>query len=203
MGEIVLSSGQSGRQARDLAKKLRSAGRTDLRRNLRKTIADAGRPVLDEVKAAVRELRVTSKSDDRRHFTHADSSHGGGTGQRRAHNVSKARATAKASLEKARERAGRRRAGLRGSVAAATKLQITAKGVRFVVSSAQLPESQKSLPRHLDSAKGWRHPVFGNREVWVAERGGPWFAETLKKRAPEFRAAVVDAMEQTRAELEK
>jgi hypothetical protein len=45
--------------------------------------------------------------------------------------------------------------------------------------------------------------VFGSREVWVAERGGPWFAETIKKRAPGFRAAVVDAMEQTRAELEK
>lgn len=203
MGEIRLSSGQSGSQARNLAKKLRAAGRTDLRRNLRKTIADAGKPVLDEVKTAVRDLRVTSQAVGSKHFGHNDSSHGGGTGQRRQHRVSKAKATARASLEKAQERARRRGAGLRESVAAATKLQITAKGVRFVVSSAQLPEGQQSLPRHLDSAKGWRHPVFGNREVWVAERGGPWFAETLKKRAPEFRATIVDAMEQTKADLEK
>lgn len=203
MGEIRLSSGQSGKQARDLAAKLRRAGRADLRRNLRKAIADAGKPVLDEVKAAVRELRVTSTGVGSKHFAHADSSHGGGTGQRRAHNVAKARATGKATLEKAQERAGRRRAGLRESVAGAVKLQITAKGVRFVVSSAALPSDQQSLPRNLDRAKGWRHPVFGNREVWVAQRGGPWFAETLKKRAPEFRAAIVDAMEQTKADLEK
>lgn len=190
MGGIRLSSGQAGAQFRALSKKLRKAGATDLRKALRQKISEAGKPVVDEVKQAVRDLHVTS-------------GHGGGTSQRRQYTVGRAKATAKADLEKAQERARRRGAGLRETIAAGVRLQITAKGVRIIASAARLPDAQKSLPRHLDSEKGWRHPVFGNREVWVRQAGGPWFAETIKRRAPAFRQAIVDAMEQTRKTLEQ
>lgn len=189
MVEVRLSAGQSGQQFRALAKQLRKAGATDLRKALRQKIAASGAPVVDEVKQAVRDLQVTS-------------THGGGTGQRRGHNVGRAKATAKVGLEKARERAARRGAGLRETIAAGVKLQITAKGIRIIASSARLPDNQKSLPRHLDSEKGWRHPVFGNREVWVRQAGGPWFAETIKPKAPAFRAAVVDAMQEIKKQLD-
>lgn len=40
-----------------------------------------------------------------------------------------------------------------------------------------------------------RHPVFGNREVWVTQRVDPgWFTETLQKSAPKVRREVLDAM---------
>lgn len=184
MAEVRLSAGQAGVRFRDTAKALRQAGRTDLRKRLRQNISDAGKPVLDEVRTAVRDLQVTS-------------SHGGGLAKRRQHNALRARS------EKGRDRALRRGGGLRETVASATKLEINAKGVRFRVDSRRLPSDQQSLPRHLDSEKGWRHPVFGDRAVWVTQRGGPWFAATIKKRAPEFRKSVVDAMDATVADLAK
>jgi hypothetical protein len=185
-----MSSEQAGRQVRALSTKLRGASKADLRKRLRQKVSAAGKPIVDEVKQAVRELQVTS-------------SHGGGTAQRRKYNVSRAKATAKVTLEKARERAERRGAGLRETIAAGVRLQINASGIRFIASSARLPESQRTLPRHLDSEKGWRHPVFGNRDNWVTEHGGPWFAETIKPHAPDFRAAVVDAMEETKNMLQQ
>lgn len=184
MAEIRLSSDQAARQWRDLSKKLRAAKATDLRKNLRKTIAEAGKPVLADVQDAVRSLPISS-------------SHGGGQGQRRAHNVTRVRS------DRSKERAARRGGGLRSTVASATKLQITAKGVRFIVDSKRLPVSQRNLPKRLDAERGWRHPVFGNREVWVAQHGGPWFGATIKQKAPAFRAAVVKGMEETRQALEK
>lgn len=168
---------------RQLAKDLRKAGKTDLRKKLRKQIADAGRPVLDDVKAAVREVPVTSR--------------GGGSAQRLKYNVGRA------TTARAKASAGRRVAGLRATIARATKLQVTARGVRFVVQSSQLPEDQRTLPRHLDSERGWRHPVFGDRDVWVTQKGRPYFAVTIKKQAPAFRRAIVTAMEQIRQELER
>jgi hypothetical protein len=168
---------------RKLAKELRKAGKTDLRKQLRKQIADAGRPVLDDVKAAVRDMPVTSR--------------GGGGAQRRRFNV------ARASTERAKASAARRGAGLRSTIASATKLQITAKGVRFVVQSSKLPADQRTLPRHLDSEKGWRHPVFGDRDVWVTQKGRPYFGSTIKRKAPAFRKAIVDAMEKIRQQLSR
>lgn len=189
MPEIRLSSGQAGQEFRALAKKLKQAGAKDLRSLLRQKITAAGAPVVEDVKQAVRDLQVTS-------------SHGGGTSQRRGFNVTRAKASAKTDLMKARQRAERRGAGLRETVAAGVRLQVTAKGVKIVASSARLPDSQKSLPRHLDSDKGWRHPVFGNKENWVHQRGGPWFAATIKPKAPAFRAAIVDAMEEIKKQLD-
>lgn len=175
---------EGAEQYRELAKRLKANGPKgkQLRKKLRGKIADAGRPVVDEVRTAVRGLNVTS--------------HGGGTAQRRAFNVSRA------TTARAKRSAARRSAGLRDSVAAATRLQITAKGVRISVNSSRLPLDQKNLPRHLDSAKGWRHPVFGNTSNWVSQKGGPYFGATIRRRAPKFRQAVLDAMNETAREIE-
>lgn len=168
---------------RDLAKKLRQAGRKDLRKELRQKITEAGRPVLEDVKAAARAIPVTSR--------------GGGRKQRRRYNVDRA------TTERAKASAGRRAAGLRATIASATKLQVTARGVRFVVQSSKLPPDQQSLPRHLDSTKGWRHPVFGDRDVWVEQQGRPYFGVTIKQRAPAFRRAIAEAMEKIRDDIDK
>lgn len=176
-------SATGAKEYRELAVKLKKAGRKDLRAKLREKIKAAGNPVLDEAKSAARSVPVTG-------------SRGGGTKQRRGFNISTASTARKAS-------AGRRKAGLRNSIAAAMRLQITAKGVRFVVNSDRLPVSQRRLPRHLDNPKGWRHPVFGDMEEWAHQQGRPYFAVTIKRRAPQFRQAVLTAMEEIRRELEK
>lgn len=180
------------REWKQLSKNLRGAGNRGMRTALRKRIQEAGQPVLDEVKAAARNIPVTSEG-------------GGGTNRRRTFNSLQAgRRAAKRGKDigKAAARGGRRSAGLRTSIAAATKLQITARGIRFVVASANLPESQRTLPRHLDSPKGWRHPVFGNREHWVHQQGKPYFASTISKRAPAFRQSILDAMEDVKNQIE-
>jgi hypothetical protein len=183
MPEVRVSCGQAADQYRALGAQLRQGGRTDLRRQLRGAIVKAGQPVLQDVRTAVRNINSTSTG-------------GGGTDARRAHAVSRARA------DKAKDRVARRDAGLRESIARATKLQVTQNGVRFVVQSTQLPADQSSLPRHLDSVKGWRHPVFGNRQVWVTQHGEPWFASTLKEDGPKFRAEIVDAIAEFTEEFE-
>jgi hypothetical protein len=192
MPPIRLSLAAQNVQAyRALSKRLRQ-GKPDLRKKLRASINEAGKPVLDEVKERIQTLHVSS-------------GHGGGARRRQMFAMVEAgrRAHARgADVRGAALRASKRSTGLRTRIAAATKLQITAKGVRFVVNSSQLPESQRTLPRHLDSPKGWRHPVFGNREVWVDQKGGPWFADTIKRRAPEFRSAIVKAMDDISQEIE-
>lgn len=183
MGNVGVSISNSGAdEFRDLAKRLRKAGRKDLRQKLRKKIRDAGQPVLGDVKSAVTGLNVKGTG-------------GGGVSARRQFNVERA------TTDRAKKTAERRGAGLRQSVARATKLEQTARGVRFVVRSNMLPPDQKNMPRHLDSEKGWRHPVFGDRNVWVSQKGGPWFGKTIKRKAPAFRKAVLDAMDEIKNEI--
>lgn len=174
-------SANGAQEFRALAKRLRKT-QPDLRKKLRQKIAEAGKPAVDDVKATVRALPV--------------SSHGGGQAQRREFRAGKAR------TEKAAERARRRGGGLRETIASATRVQQTTKGVRIIVASSRLPREQQTLPRHLDSAKGWRHPVFGNRDNWVHQQGKPYFAATIKRHAPGFRAKVLEAMDEITKQIE-
>lgn len=194
---------------RTIAKQLRN--KKDLRKKLRDQITSAGRPILGEVQEAVLKVRtVTSHghSVDREVWVSApEGSHGGGTSRRRTVAALQAGRRARRAKKKRNVRAAIERTanktglGLRESIARATKLQITARGVKFYVDSSKLPESQRNLPRLLDSEKGWRHPVFGNREDWVVQKGQPYFGSTIKKKAPEFRRAIEKAMDEVRRDL--
>ncbi|WP_086847075.1 hypothetical protein [Amycolatopsis kentuckyensis] len=171
---------------RRLSRNLRGAPK-QLRADLRKRILEAGRPILDDVKQAVRNIPVTS-------------SRGGGATRRRQFNAFRAEQVARRSgrdVEQAINRGLRKQAGLRRHVADATKLQIRATGIRFVVDSSNLPAGQRTMPRHLDSPKGWRHPVFGNRDNWVHQQGKPYFGTTIKRRSNDFRRAILQAMDDT------
>ncbi|WP_075662201.1 hypothetical protein [Streptomyces acidiscabies] len=53
-----------------------------------------------------------------------------------------------------------------------------------------------NAPKRLNRAGGWRHPVYGNREVWVQQHGKTdWFDRSFEGRAGQYRAAVEAAME--------
>jgi hypothetical protein len=40
----------------------------------------------------------------------------------------------------------------------------------------------------------WRHPVFGNREVWVAQKARPYLYPALKDKADLVEAAIAEAV---------
>lgn len=53
-----------------------------------------------------------------------------------------------------------------------------------------------NAPKRTNRAAGWRHPVFGNRDVWVAQHGRAlWFDRALEGDTNRYTQAVHEAME--------
>ena len=86
----------------------------------------------------------------------------------------------------------------------------TTAGVRVQIDSngAKMPAGKGTLPHHLDSAKGWGHPVWGHgprsRWHWTKRRqfGKPaWFEKPIADNAREFRAAAQRAIDETEKHL--
>ncbi|MDN5853523.1 MAG: hypothetical protein L0K86_11890, partial [Actinomycetia bacterium] len=69
-------------------------------------------------------------------------------------------------------RGGGSSSGLRARVAAATNVEPTGRGVRFAVDGSQVdPAYGRSLAWYLNGVGRWRHPVFGNENVWSQQWG--------------------------------
>jgi hypothetical protein len=91
-------------------------------------------------------------------------------------------------------------AGLRESIARAVAGSISTSSARTGVSvtwkaaAAKMPNKQRRLPKDFNSPKGWRHPVFGNRENWVAQKGTPYFDVVIKKHREDLGQKVVEGM---------
>lgn len=87
--------------------------------------------------------------------------------------------------------------GLRTRIAAAIGVQIRTgaktAGVRIRVASSRMPADQRKLPRALDVSRGWRHPVYGNRNAWVTQDGHPYFLKTLDRHRRPIVLAVMSA----------
>jgi hypothetical protein len=93
---------------------------------------------------------------------------------------------------------------------------------------SRMPEGKTNLPKHIDSAKGWAHPVFArgprfrpgpskarkysgqpnppmvNRAAWtwVRQIGRPgWFEEPIIAHAPQMQRACQDAIDETLRDL--
>lgn len=90
--------------------------------------------------------------------------------------------------------------GLRGRVAAGVGFRkgISSKSnayFRIYTSMAEVSESP--IPRGLDSAKGWRHPLFGNKDHWFQSqptRTG-WFTDTIADSADSIERAIARALD--------
>ncbi|MFI7707605.1 hypothetical protein [Nonomuraea sp. NPDC049480] len=87
---------------------------------------------------------------------------------------------------------GPRSTGLRRRMARGVGIQATGTRVRIVT---RMPAGLEMLPRGFDTPKGWRKPVFGNREVWAQQPGHPWFRQTVAKTAPQAREEMKAAMD--------
>lgn len=174
-------------QLYELNKRLKSADKK-LVGKLRKAVRDGVKPAVTATKAAITTLPVTG-------------SKGGGGKARAAQHLTRS----KKQDEKAQARAAKK-SGLRRTISAAIKVKVATgsktASVKVIVDESQLPPDQRSLPRHLDSATGWRHPTFGH-DPWVAQKGRPWFETTLRKHADVVRASVIAAMDDMARELDR
>jgi hypothetical protein len=90
------------------------------------------------------------------------------------------------------------KSGLRAALARAVTLEIrtTGKraGVRIHVKGSKMPDGKGGLPRRIEGAPRWRHPVFGDRETWVSQPPRPTFYRALKRfEAPVGRAVLAVA----------
>ncbi|WP_157251036.1 hypothetical protein [Nonomuraea typhae] len=93
---------------------------------------------------------------------------------------------------------GPRSRGLRRRIARGVGIQADARRVRIVT---RMPAGMEMLPRGFDTPKGWRHPVYGNRERWVQQPGHPWFRSTIAKTAPQAREEMRAAMERVAEQI--
>src|SRR5215469_5485060 len=141
---------EGAEQLRALSAKLATADKV-IQASLRKDLTASARPIVAEMRSTV--------------VGPGGRSTGKGSAERAAYRLSRSkskRATAAKSAEKA--------SGLRQTLARATGSTSSAssRGVNltFRVKSSQLPPSQRKLARAWNRPKGWRHPVFGNRETW-------------------------------------
>jgi len=97
-------------------------------------------------------------------------------------------------------------AGLRAETAATVKVtsRISRSGISVSIVSygGKMPAGKESLPKHLDSSRGWGHPVWGHRDRWVRQRGKPqWFETPPTLNRNEFRSACEAAMNETARQL--
>ncbi len=83
-------------------------------------------------------------------------------------------------------------------------------GVRVQIDSlgSKMPAGKGTLPHHLDSGKGWNHPVYGHgprsRWGWTRRRqlGKPgWFEKPVIDNARQFRDAALAAIAETEKHL--
>lgn len=84
--------------------------------------------------------------------------------------------------------------GLRRRVAKGVGTKLTRSGVQITTSMNERDEV--NLPAYLDAQSGWRHPVFGNRHVWVRQdTGGSWFRATIERGQPEIQRRMEEIFE--------
>lgn len=75
--------------------------------------------------------------------------------------------------------------GLRARVAAGVKVIDRGEGGVRVTTNMAKP-SEGIIPRGLDRVKGWRHPLFGNKERWYSNPGYDWFLSTFSHSEGDF-----------------
>lgn len=160
MAQIAWVKIQGQDQYKQLARRLKDAGRGDLQRRMTKEIRIAGDPALRAVQRGWLGVEVTSSG-------------GGGHSS-----------------------------GLRARTAAATRISILGSGIRIRVEGRRVDAVYgNSLVKGLDGLGRWRHPVFGNRNVWEQQRGQEIFYSRLVRFESRWRAGVVRAMEDTAREI--
>lgn len=186
-------------QFAQLAKKFRAAGKDGaaIRKALTATIQAELKKVVDDVQSNVRGLEVRG-------------SRGRGSKARAGFDAAREMVRTSKAASKGRTTRGRRSAldtGLRERVAHSTKSKVSytgfRMGARVYIDVSTFPQSQRKLPRYLNRASGWRHPVWGHRDRWVAQYGGPYFDRAIAKHHDAVRRRVAAAVNDTLRTLQR
>lgn len=84
--------------------------------------------------------------------------------------------------------------GLRKRMQKAVKLTVRTVGrnaqVSIGVPGKRMPAGEGSLPAMMEGTKKWRHPVFGNEDVWVAQPSHSYFFRVVRPMGPAAKVAV-------------
>lgn len=183
MGWEVSTKG--AQQIRELSVRIKDAGDKGMMTKFRRNIREAGAPCVQELRTAVMGVKVTRGNDPFARRTKET-----GVAPRRSTN-----------------RWGPRSTGLRARVAASIGVSQTKKGIRIRASATKIGPYGASLPKYLDGTlrlyKDWRHPVFGDTETWVSQKGQPWFFSTITRHRAGFRKAVFEVLNETAEELKR
>jgi hypothetical protein len=89
---------------------------------------------------------------------------------------------------------GTKSTGLRQRLKKAVTLRVRTSGknaqVSILMSTGRMPSGQMSLPAMMEGTKKWRHPVFGNTDVWVGQPNHPYFFPVVRGIGPAAKVAV-------------
>lgn len=101
--------------------------------------------------------------------------------------MTRAEKAAVLGLPSSGESVRRGRRPLRQAIAAATQAQVRTSGksvtVGVRINPRMLRGGRHNLPAYMNREKGyerWRHPVFGNTDVWRQQPATPWFYRTAQ-----------------------
>lgn len=91
--------------------------------------------------------------------------------------------------------------GLRAKLSKATGIEVKTvgrqAGVAIRVDGRKMPNRSRSVQAYMEGVKSpWRHPVFGNTEVWVRQEPQPYFYRVMRAAGPRARLAVNKVMDQ-------
>jgi hypothetical protein len=158
---------------REMAIQLRKADREDLGKELTKAVKRAAEPTLRDVRDSAKGINTTGVRKP---------------GAKRPFvRVMPAKGT---------------RAKIAGEVNFAVSVLAENPRVQFRAGRG-LPADLKAMPRKFDNPGTFRHPVMGNRDVWVSQTGDPWFFEPIRANLKTFRAEIDVALDNTRQMLER
>lgn len=94
------------------------------------------------------------------------------------------------------------RAAIAKRISGEVRMTGRATGVRVKARRKGMPRGFEHAPKRTNAAGGWRHPVFGNKDVWVQQAGDPhWFDDALRDHKAPAQRAVVDALDRMRRRI--
>lgn len=101
---------------------------------------------------------------------------------------------------------GDKSTGLRRQMAKATKLEMKTTGrqagIAIRVDGRKMPSRCGRLPSYMEGTrKRWRHPVYGNRNVWVGQQAHPYFYNVVRNLGPKSHAAIQKALAEATREI--
>ena len=139
----------------------------EVKKQLRKRLTDAAKPIVDEVRSV--ELQIPAKA-------------GSAASKRKKRGetlgLRQSLAAATVSEIKATKRGG--------------AVHIRVSTTRFMAASGR----PRTLPYYMEGRRKrpWRHPVYGNKQNWVTQSPHPFLGVTVQKHKDEFEKEVTSAV---------